>query len=242
MRKSIIGLACGLALALTAAPAVAQEGSASGEQATPVAPMYRVEMLRFKADDESGWDRLGSDEPYWVVSSVGPDGSNATRRTRTFQDVDSGDQRSFSGADRCVYPINCTAVRAGVAPGGIGVSIQLIEADSARASEVTAKLAAGFRTFGSIAAYGALYPDPEVSAGAKWVSDVAIGMGDGLRYVSQWLADDPIGTQTIAYEAATLAKRLPQAGMAFTEAKYFGGLSGSGGADYTLRLRVTRTR
>src|SRR4051812_9044469 len=66
--------------------------------ATPPQPTYQVKMVSFSADDESGWDWLGSDEPYFIMSSVGRDGTNQTDRTRVFGDVDSGDTRSFGAS------------------------------------------------------------------------------------------------------------------------------------------------
>lgn len=62
-------------------------------------PMFMVEALGFKAVDETGWDRLGSDEIYAVWQS------NAVVSTLIQDDVDSGDSFDFHQLQSCIYPI-----------------------------------------------------------------------------------------------------------------------------------------
>jgi hypothetical protein len=53
-------------------------------------PNCTVRAMSFKCVDESGIDWTGSDEPFWVFSSVDPQGTTlATNRSKVFGDVDS---------------------------------------------------------------------------------------------------------------------------------------------------------
>ena len=213
-RALVVGAAVGLACT-TAAPAMA-------------APTYKVKMVSFRAADESGRDWLGSDEAYWVVSSVGADGTAKTFRTRTFGDVDSGETRTFGVTEGCIFSTTCAAA---TAPDGIGLSIQLLEEDNGDAAAIVAKARDYFRKVGDLGDFA----DP-----TTWLSKAMGYMGSVAGYISSWLDDDLLGSRTLAYSPSQLASRLPTAGRSFTETRYFGGLDTSGGADYYLTLKVTR--
>lgn len=220
MKRALCGgVAAGMLAGAGAVPAMAAEG-----------PTYRVKLVSFRAADESGWDRLGSDEVYWVMSSVGANGTGTTYRTRTFGDVDSGETRAFGVDEGCVFPKTCGSA---VAPAGIGVSIQLLERDAGDAAAVVAKAREYFDKVGAIGDWA----DP-----TTWLAKAMGYMGQAAGYIGQWLGDDLLGNRTFTYTRDRLAQRLPAAGRSFTETRYFGGLSTSGGADYYLTLRVTRVR
>lgn len=228
------GVAVG-ALAACALPAAAQEPIKPvqvplvvAQPVMPVAPTYRVKMLKFRAADESGYDWLGSDEVYWVVSSVGADGTAATFKTRTFGDVDTGETRTFGASEGCAFPTTCGSA---VAPDGIGMSIQLIEEDNGDAAAIVAKAASWFKKAGDLGDFA----DP-----TTWLLKAMGYMGTVADYISSWLEDDLLGSRTLTYSPSQLASRLPAPGRSYTETRYFGGLDTSGGADYYLTLRVTR--
>jgi hypothetical protein len=223
-------------------PAIAALGIAwaVGAAATPAQalevayPKYRVELVKFKALDESGWDGdyywPWSDEPYWVVSASPTSLRSApvTYKTQTFSDVDSGESRTFGGADRCVYPRDCTSA---TAPNGIGLSVQLIEEDSTWWSSVVSKYASAFTD-----------PACEALKQPQYIIPCKALMYEATKYVSQWLKDDPIDSKTFFYTKEWLAKYVPNVGSSFTEVRHFGSNPdfASGDADYDLTLRVTR--
>jgi hypothetical protein len=104
-------------------------------------PSYRVKATTFYAADESHWDKAGSDEPYFVFSAVGADGTADTVRSRTFGDVDSGESRTFASTEGCIWTTSCTALRA---PFGLGLSVQLWEHDYGDMDDIRAKTAEAF--------------------------------------------------------------------------------------------------
>jgi hypothetical protein len=56
--------------------------------------------VSFRAIDESGWDWPGSDEVYAVFS----DGTPNDLVTVTYEDVDTGETRTFGPQERCIAP------------------------------------------------------------------------------------------------------------------------------------------
>ncbi len=124
----------------TAAPAplAARPGGGRFDLETPVSggqPRYVVRARQFHAFNESGFDWAGSDEVYGVWAS-GP----TLAGTKVFEDVDTGDTRSFKRGQDCIYPINTTGYLDGRsgdtwgcigegAPGPIDFHITLWEAD-----------------------------------------------------------------------------------------------------------------
>ena len=65
-------------------------------------PQFVAEAVRFKAIDESGYDWPGSDEVYAVFSDLNPNLLDLI--TTTYEDVDTGDTRSFGPQQRCIAP------------------------------------------------------------------------------------------------------------------------------------------
>jgi hypothetical protein len=65
-------------------------------------PQFVAEAVSFKAIDESGYDRAGSDEVYAVFSDLNPNLSDLV--TKTFGDVDTGETRTFGPDERCIAP------------------------------------------------------------------------------------------------------------------------------------------
>lgn len=65
-------------------------------------PQFVVEAVNFKAIDESGYDRFGSDEVYAVFSDLNPTLIDAI--TKTYGDVDTGETRAFRSNERCIAP------------------------------------------------------------------------------------------------------------------------------------------
>jgi hypothetical protein len=186
---------------------------------------YNVRALHFKAIDESGLDWTGSDEPYWVFSSVGRDGTSSTRHTQEFSNVDSGDVRAFANGDRYIFP---QPAGNAPAPTGIGMSFQVWEADQGSKAATVAKTGEYFQKAGAISA---LTPAP------AWVGITLGYIGAATNLIGQWLADDLMGSQTVAYSRSYLDARLTAPGKYFDRTLLFT----DGDADYSLTLRVKRT-
>ncbi len=196
-------------------------------------PQYKVKMLKFTADDESHLDWAGSDEPYFVFSSVGTADTGATRKSATFSDVDSKESRDFSSADY-LWGTKCYGK---TAPLGIGYSVQLFEHDLGTSEETRKKVAQYFGYAGDIADYvGKQYPS------VAWVGPAIKVVGTGVDLVLDWGKDDLIGSKTSSFSPSELASKLPAKGRSFTRSVYLGGADTSGGADYTLQIQVSRTR
>src|SRR4051794_8203143 len=89
-------------------PATPQSRSAagavlhSGDAIIFTTPQFVVQALSFKSDDETGWDWLGSDEVYAVFADMDP--THYDRVTSVFDDVDSGESRTFREPDNCMAP------------------------------------------------------------------------------------------------------------------------------------------
>jgi hypothetical protein len=193
--------------------------------AAAAAKQYNVRALHFKAIDESGWDRAGSDEPYWVFSSVGSDGTSSTRHTKEFSNVDSGDVRDFAPGDRYIFP---QPAGSAPAPTGIGMSFQVWESDQGSKATTVSKTGQYFQAAGAISA---LTPAP------AWVGVTLGYVGTATNLIGQLLADDLMGSQTLAYSKSELDARLPAPGTFFDQTLNFT----DGDADYSLTLRVKRT-
>jgi hypothetical protein len=113
MRLSVVA-AMATVLALPA-PAAARgdpgaESLAVGERnagtvGSPTQPLpgqarFVVEAHGFTADDESGYDRLGSDEVFGVFW----ENRGHITATSVYGDTDSGDFRRFGNLERCIHP------------------------------------------------------------------------------------------------------------------------------------------
>jgi hypothetical protein len=245
LARKTLGLAAVTALALGAGPLVAatpasaavsdpsQLNSCGPSQVSSTGaplPRYRVEAEWFKTIDESGYDWAGSDEPYFIMSSVGVRGTNATKRTSVFGDVDSGERRSLSSADRPVFPLECS----GEAPDGIGISVQMWEEDNGDAAEVLAKSAEYFEYAKDISAWG---------GAPSWVSKALGYMGEACSWASEWQNDDLLGTQTFTVLKTDLSRNLTYVGDYYRFSKFFGDPSSTGYGTpgyHEVRFKVTR--
>ena len=73
-----------------------------GQEITFTSPQFVVHALWFKANDETNWAWMGSDEVYAVWSDLQPD--HADYPTSNYNDVDEGDTVQFRPGDRCMAP------------------------------------------------------------------------------------------------------------------------------------------
>jgi hypothetical protein len=187
-------------------------------------PRYQVKAVSFHANDESGADWLGSDEPYWIFSGVGMPGTELTTASHVFADIDSGDTASFGSIEGCLY-LSCSG---GTAPTGMGFSVQLWEEDLGYVNETLYYTAMAFRQTGGVLDY---YGGP-----ASWLASALDKVGEAIDYVNSWAADDLIGSQTYVYAPAYLASRLPAIGGSFSDTRTYSG----GGGRYTMTVQVAR--
>lgn len=67
-----------------------------------VSPQFVAHAVSFKALDETGWDRLGSDEVHVAFADFNP---VQERATSVYDDVDAGETKRFRAADRCIAPL-----------------------------------------------------------------------------------------------------------------------------------------
>ncbi len=190
---------------------------------------YTVQVNKFTAVDESGIDWLGSDEPMWVFTA-NAGGKVRTTHSKEFGDVDSGDSVAFETADRrnTVWP---APRHAAGAAGPIGLSIQLWEMDQGDPDDVARRTKQAL----DLAQWAPVVGD--------WVAK-ARGVIQGS--LIKLIQDDLMGSRTLFWSAATLARRLPRAGDNFSQKFRFSGNSGdlpfdvAGGPDYDLYVTVNR--
>jgi hypothetical protein len=185
-------------------------------------PKYKVKAVSFQAVDETGIDLAGSDEPYWIFSGVGIDGTQRTSTSHVYENIDTGDTAPFGVADGCLY-INCAG---GAAPNGMGFSIQAWEQDGGDQAQNLATTATAFTTVGGI-----LTP----LGAPAWIGTTLTTVGTALNVIAGWLKDDLIGSQTYAYDLLSLASRLPSVGSSFSDVRSF-----TDSGHYKLTVQVTR--
>lgn len=202
--------------------------SDNARQALGVAPpcpaRYRVTATAFKALDESGVDWTGSDEPYWVFSTVSGEGTARSRATQVFGDVDSGETRAFGFGDSCVWGCGAAGEPASF---GVGFSVQLWEQDLGHVDQTLYDTAKAFQVAGPILTF---------AGAAAWVGATSTAMGTAMDYILGWADDDLLGNATYAFSADYLAGVLPGPGTGFTDTRVYEG----SGARYRLSMRVTR--
>jgi hypothetical protein len=191
----------------------------------PTQPRYTVKAVSFHANDETGIDWLGSDEPYWIFNGVGAPGTEHSTASHVFGDIDTGDTAYFSATEGCMY-LSCAG---GAAPNGMGFSVQLWEEDLGYVSQTLTDEADAFRTIGGVL-QGEYAP-------LSWLGYASVKMADVIDYINSLAADDLVGTQTWTYSPVYLASRLPAAGQSFTDTRTYTG----GGGEYTMTVQVTRT-
>ena len=179
----------------------------------PGPPRYKVEAVSFRADDESGLDFTGSDEPLWAFNGVGGDGV-VSSAAREFGDVDSGETHLFYNL--CVV----TDCYAGV-EGPISLQVTLIETDWIGQD---------------IASYGKTVQKIMMATCPFLGSYTAICLAAGLAAPSimSWMGDDLIQTRTIHWPVTDLAPMT--VGQSVQESVPLS----DGDADYTFTFRTTR--
>jgi hypothetical protein len=180
---------------------------------------YKIEVMRFKARDETGWDWWGSDEVM-----VGTDDAKGSTVSNEIGDIDSGDTHHFDPAKSCII-----AVRPGVVvldktslcddvgePAPLGFEVELWEKDYG--------ILGGFCKM--------LSPGPGRHAGPHCVND-----GSG---------DDFIGRARLDFSAQDF-EVLPNVGDEFIETVVLDPCPGAACAspwlpDYSFTYRTTRLR
>lgn len=193
-------------------------------------PKYVVRAVKFKCVDESGADFLGSDEPFWVFSARDPGGRIHTTRSQEFKDVDSGEQRKFEAGNgqNVIWP------RKGASSGdsgSIALSIQLWEADQGDHDAIARDTQKAFELGGLAPVIG------------DWIRRVPGVVKD---QIADFVGDDLMGSRTLLFPAARLARQLPRPGARMTQTLRFGGNSGdlpfeiAGGPDYDLVIEIAR--
>jgi hypothetical protein len=193
------------------------------DTACPTLPRYTVKAVSFYANDESGWDWTGSDEPYWTFSGVGMNGTDVSTLSHVFGDVDTGETGYFTSAEGCMYR-SCSG---GAAPLGMGFSVQLWEHDLGQPQQALANIAWAFHGVGGFFVDGG---DP------IWMGTALNKIGDAIDYLASIGNDDLISTQTWTYSSTYLASGAPLVGSSFGDVRTFS----DGDATYSLSLRITR--
>jgi len=192
---------------------------------TPPNPRFTIKATRFLCIDRQTDSVFGpSNEPYWIFGSLGG-GTAVTTRSQIFGDVDSGESRTFSATDGCIWGQNCTAQD--LPDGEVGSLISLWEHDSSDPDKIRAGVAAAFAAAaGILAATGV----------AAWVAAVVAGVGALIQWLLGFLDDDHIADQTVVFTREVVVKQLPSVGSSFNLTRRFA----DGDGDYTLNLRVAR--
>jgi len=158
---------------------------------TPPNPRYTIKATSFRCNDRQTDSIFGpSNEPYWIFGSLGG-GTAVTTRSHIFDDVDSGESRTFSSTEGCIWGQNCAAQD--LPDGEIGSLIQLWEHDEGNVDKIKAGVAAAFAAAaGILAATGV----------AAWVGAVVAGVGVVVQWLLGFLDDDHIADQTFVFSFA----------------------------------------
>lgn len=187
-------------------------------------PRYKISASHFKAIDESGADWSGSDEPFWMFSSVSATGTAATRATTVFGNIDSDDTQYFGIVDQCVWGCGQSGAPA---PFGIGLTVQLWEQDLGEVDEIWHDTADFFQEAGPVVS--------EIPV-IDWVGKASTAVGKGLDLVLNWAEDDLLGSNTYAFSPESLASALPNRGTSFVDTRIYE----NGDAKYSLTTYVSR--
>jgi hypothetical protein len=193
----------------------------------PQLPEYKVKAVSFHVIDESGIDALGSDEPYWIFSSVGTTGTARTEASHVFGSIDTGSTASFGLTEGCLY-LSCAG---GAAPFGIGFSIQLWDQERNDVAEILRKISDEFGKAG---------PLTSLESVPAWIATATPIIGTALKVITSLAADDLLGSQTYAYDPVFLAAKLPTVFSSFTDTRRYEGASVILGGVYELTTVVTR--
>lgn len=203
----------------TARPAIVVPGDIPWHTLELIEPRYKVEAMRFKARDETGYDWWGADEV--MVETHDAKGWTVTDE---IGGIDSGDTHKFDPAKSCIVAVRPgivvlgkTSVCDGVGePAPLGFRVEMWEKD--------------FSIFGF--PNKCLTGGPETHAGSHCAND---GMGD-----------DFIGHAQIDLTAQELEAKLPSVGSEHIETVVLNPCRGGDvcdvtfGPDYSFTFRVTR--
>lgn len=177
---------------------------------------YKIEAIRFKARDESGFDRLGSDEVM-----VKTEDANGWTVSKKIGGIDSGDTHNFDPAKSCIVAVRPGVVILGESsvcaqagePAPLRFQVEFWEKDSS--------LISGFCVAG-------------VPAAGKHSGPFCANDGTG---------DDFIGRSQVAYSTQELQAALPKVGDELIESITLDPCPGqvcAGVPTYTFTWRVTR--
>lgn len=191
--------------------------------ACPTQPRYAVKAITFHANDETGWDLAGSDEPYWIFCGVGTGGTDHCSASRIYGDVDTNETRDFLADEGCMY-IGCSG---GAAPLGIGLSVQLWESDQADVPDTLRDTAKLFHEVGGFV---------QGQADVLWLGTACVKVAEGIDWLISLYHDDFVGSQTYTYSPTYLAYRLPAVGGSFTDIRTFS----DGDGEYIMMTQVSR--
>ena len=184
---------------------------------------YKIEAIRFKARDESGFDWLGSDEV--MVQTNDAKGSTVSRE---IGGIDSGDTHNFDPAKSCIVAVRPGVVVLGESsvceevgePAPLGFRVELWEQDSI-----------GFPYGFCLGSVGT--PEP-----GRHVGPYSAGCQDGTGF------SDFIGSARIDYPTQELEVGLPHVGDEVIESVTLDPCPDlaacAGYPDYTFTWRVTR--
>ncbi|MFG3256099.1 hypothetical protein [Streptomyces sp. NPDC048172] len=193
--------------------------------AAPASSRVTIKATSFKCIDRQTDSVFGpANEPYWIFGSLGG-GTAVTTRSRIFEDVDSGESRTFSATDGCIWGQNCAAQA--LPDGEVGSLVSLWEHDEGNSEKIRAGVAVAFAAAaGVLAATGV----------AAWIAAVVAGVGAAIGWLLGFLDDDNIADQTFVFSRDVVLKQLPNVGSSFNVTRRFT----DGDGDYTLNLRVAR--
>jgi hypothetical protein len=180
-----------------------------------------VQALRFRANDESGFDWAGSDEVFAVFEA-----DNVLAATHVFEDIDTGDIGTFGVTERCILPIE-----------PITGAFPELSAESGDSWRCVQQGHAGPLSFNV-----RLYEDDSVAEFWEWA---CFRRGNGTPPIS--CTDDVIGEFSQTFSTDQLLFALPQVHTWFESTVTLGSACGGDvcgpgptGPEYTFTYRVYR--
>ena len=222
-----------LQLTLTLGAAVSCGGMAAAQTRLPgfpnKVPHYKIEALSFRCNDETGYD-----SPWWApwISDevrVAIEAPTSGSVSREFDDVDSGEHRSFGPAESCILPM--------AGPGG-----PVYSAPDEHWSCASQGVPGPF-------AFTVVMAEVDGGFWADCLSDFPFG-GCGFGGGVPDFNDDLIGRATLSFPLQDLAAAMPFVGAVVVETAILGPCHDERGcvttpfgpspAEYTFTYRVMR--
>jgi hypothetical protein len=149
---------------------------------------YKVEAIRFKAHDETGFDRLGSDEV--MIGTLDAEGTTVSDE---IGDIDSGDTHEFAPAVSCIL---------GVLPGKAALGRSSVCDAAGKPGPFSFKVEMWEKDIG--------FP-PELC------NTLPVGQHFGTHCLDDGSGDDFIGWRELFFPVPDLETTLPNVGDSFTE-------------------------